>query len=172
MPAWRPIRLLIALIILGALLWKIVPMPSRTITFEEQNCSCKIPYNWKLKDNPLFTIEAHRFFGGTFCMTAKPAPPSLTMETPAFEDGVKSQVQTDGFEILSENHDPFQGHPAYSYTMRKVINGKNIYTHSINFVAEKFLYDLVTAKANSDPVEDAQLKAVVDSFSLLNPASP
>ena len=172
MPALRPIRVLIALIILGTLLWKIVPVPSRTITFEEQNCSCKIPYNWKLKDNPSFLIEAQRPFGGVFFLAAKPAPPSLTMETPKFGNDVKSRVQADGYEVIVENRDPFQGHPAYAYTMRKVINGKMIYTHSINFEAGKFRYDLLTAKPYSDPADDAQLKMAINSFTLINPASP
>jgi hypothetical protein len=171
MPSVRPIRILLALIALGFFVWKYAPWPTRTITFNDQNCQCQIPYNWTFKNNPHFIMEAHRPYGGTVCIEAKTTSASVHVDDPAFSQGIKNRLITDGFEVLDESRALFEGHPAYAYTMRKMINGKMIYTHSVNFIAGSVRYDLLTAKKDADPTQDSQLQKAQDSFSLINPAS-
>ena len=116
-------------------------------------------------------MDAHRPYGGTVCIEAKTTSTSVHVDDPAFSQGIKNRLITDGFEILDESRFPFEGHPAYAYTMRKTINGKLIYTHSVNFIAGGVRYDLLTAKNDADPTRDSQLQKVVDSFSLIDPVS-
>ncbi len=167
----RPLRLVFALIALGFMVWKYAPWPARTITFSDQNFQCQIPYNWTLKNNPHFIIDAHRPYGGTFIINAQPVPTSVHVDDPAFAQGIKNRLTADGFQILNECRAPFQDHIAYAYTMRKIINGKLIYTHCVNFISGNFQYDIATAKNQADPVQDSQLQAAVNSFNLIKPAS-
>jgi hypothetical protein len=166
----RRLRFLVFLFVIGGVLWNVLPLPSRTLTFAEQNCACKIPYNWTVKDNPLFLLEAHRPYGGSFFLKAQKATPQFSVENPVYAQEVKAKVQSDGYEVVNESRDLFQGRPAYAYTMRKVINGKLVYLHSISFVAGQSRYLLEAAKEDSDPIADSQLKAAIDSFSLITPS--
>jgi hypothetical protein len=166
----RLIRWLLALFIVGTLLWKLAPLPSRTLVFADQNCQCAVPYNWTLKENPGFLVDAHRFYGGTFTLKVVPVSSSLHVDDPSYMQSFKNKLETDGYEVMSENNAPFEGRVTYTNTARKTIGGMLIYVHSVNFVAGKSIYFLDIAKINNDPVNDAQLLAAVNSFKLLSPA--
>jgi hypothetical protein len=159
--------ILVLLIVLGVC-WTVGLWPQRTLIFKEQNCQCRIPNTWLLVDHPGFILDAHRLFGGAFCLAAKPASPNLRIDNLEFSMGIRSRLTTDGYEILSESREPFQGHVAYSYTMHKIINGKSVFAHSVNFVAGKFRYDLLISNTGSDPARDSQLQAALNSFSLIS----
>jgi hypothetical protein len=167
----RFLRLLIGLVAFCFLVWKYAPWPARTLVFSDQNCQCRVPYNWLLKDNPTFIMEAHRPYGGSLDISAKPTSLPNEISDPAFSETIKTRLIADGHEILNESRDPFEGHAAYAYTMRKTLNGRVIYTHSINFIAGKFRYDLITTKPYSDPQQDSQLQEALNSFSLISPVS-
>ena len=164
----RFLRFILIICLLGTVVWRYAPWPARTLVFKEQNCQCQIPYNWTISDKPDFVLEAHRPSGGTILIAAKPSLTSRQVDDPAFSQGIKDRVTGDGYEFLQENHDPFQGHNAYAYTMRKVINGYMIYVHSVSFIEGAFRYDLVLSEKDIDPSQDTQLQAAINSFSVLS----
>jgi len=169
MPISRPLRILVSIGVLGVLLWKYAPSPTRTFVFKEQNCQCQIPYNWTLKNNATFIMEARRPTGGSFFIAAHPVSPTFRTDDPSLAQGFKNKLITDGYEILNENIQPFKGQKTYTVTFRKKINNKLIITHSVNFIAGNILYGLELAKRDTDPTEDSQLQDALNSFSLITP---
>jgi hypothetical protein len=165
----RPIRWLLALFVVGTLLWKLAPLPSRTLVFADQNCECAVPYNWILKQKPGFLVDAHGPFGGSFVLRAARVASSFHVDDSHFMQGFKDKLETDGFEVLSEGNGPFEGWVTYTNTARKTIKGKLIYVYSVNFIAGQFFYGLDIAKPDSDPSSDARLLSILKSFKLLSP---
>jgi hypothetical protein len=163
------LRKVLLLCAIGFAIWKYAPWPSREIVFQEQNCQCKIPWNWTFKDNPQFTMEASRPYGGTIIIAAKPITTPVRVADPGFQQAKKEALISKGFEFVSENQSPFQGRDAYTCITRKTINGIWVYTRSLFFTAGNFRYDLVTSVKGVDPGEDSQLQEAVNSFSVLNP---
>jgi hypothetical protein len=146
----------------------LTPLPSRTMTFTEEDCSCSIPYNWLIKDQKQFVLEANRVFGGSYILNASPLPRPIDVSGATFEDAMKDGMKDRGYDVISDAHTPFQGHTAYILNAHKTIAGHDFYTRTTTFIANGFLYSIVISNLNNDPEQDTALKAAEDSFALLN----
>jgi len=144
------------------------PLPSRTLTFEEQHCSCQIPYNWIIVKRSQGEFEATRVLGGTFVLYAKPEARSVDVTKPSFANALKSRMTASGHVITSDDVALFHGCPAYSYSFHKRINGYDIHTYTVTFFVNRYLYALAISQRYSDPTKDDGLMTALNSFALLD----
>ncbi len=140
----------------------------QALSFPEQHFQCTVPGDWKVSHpaDPGFALQAQRADRGTFLVHAKPAEIER-VDVPGFINSYKSKLLKDGHEIVSEDTQPFRGSPAYSCLFRKMIGASFVYTHSINFIANKTRYSLNFAlRGNGDPLADPDFKNILDSIAL------
>jgi hypothetical protein len=149
-----------------------ISAPSRTLTFTGYNCSCKIPCIWIIKKQQRFLLEANRLFGGTFILDAKYDPFSWNVGSASYANSIRQRLESLGYRFTEEDYDAFQGQHAYSYSICKEVGGHMVYTHQTWFALKGTRYLIAISERDSDPMKDAQLKAAMDSFTLLDSSFP
>ncbi len=155
----------LAVIAIAAVVWEFAPLPARTVTYE--HFTCAIPYNWSLKSNDLFDLIAKRPLGGQFCVSEMAWVPERVPSQAPMGESLKKDFVSHGFEVASENHDPFLGYPAHSFMVRKKSGGHMVCVYEVSFVNGTQIYQLSVGKKDGDPLQDAQLNAVLNSFALI-----
>jgi len=162
----RLIAVLVVFAVFAVAVWELAPLPSRTLTY--QHFTCAIPYNWSLESNDIFDLIAKRPFGGRFSVSEMAWVPRR-VPTQDMGESLERKFVSLGGEVVSENHDPFLGYPAYRFTVRKKFGGGHMaYSFELSFVTGDQIYQLSLMKKDGDPLQDAQLKAALDSFALIN----
>jgi hypothetical protein len=168
MPFFHIFKLFFCSSVGGLLLWIFAPWPTHTIVFHRENFQCQIPMNWSIKRTPLVVMGATRPTGGSFFIAVHPLKTAFHVDSPTYSAAFRNKLIADGHDIIGDNHDPFEGQTTYTISFSKTINGKLIFSHSINFVANNFVYSLDVSKVGSDPMRDSQLVGALNSFALLS----
>jgi hypothetical protein len=161
-------RVLVAVVLILTSIVTSLHAQEESFVFKENNFKCQIPAKWALDYSLKYIISARRPGGGYVFISAK-STKLQRLDAPGFMEAFCNKLISDGFQIVNQNTDPFEGNPAFSCSFKKVIKGSLIYTRSVNFIVGATRYSIGMAEKNVDPASDPDFQALLASFAILVP---
>ena len=98
--------------------------------------------------------------------------PSISVQDPRFEDGIKNGFAKSGGRMLSDGYTNVNGRVAYWFAGESFANGRKISTLRYALCEKGRLYQLMAESIGSSPLNDNELAAILGSFQIHPEALP
>jgi hypothetical protein len=161
----RQFQLLLAAFLV---LFGLLPLAAKTLTFDQEKCHVDVPDDWTdkgIQGDKASLVNADQTKSFIFRIVA--TGDDILVDNPSFLDGVEKSMVAEGVTITDRQPGTLAGVAARTIDATQQAPAGTVYNRMTMVMANGNAYALYVSKVGSPPWQDDQLNGIVNSFAFI-----